>query len=137
MPQLSNPRHERFAQARAEGKTADEAYADAGYSPHRGNAARMSANESIAARVAELQEGAARMTETTVAGLTADLFRIAKAAEDLKEAPGLSVARAALMDIAKLNGLVVDRSENVNRNHAISGEMPTAEDWADKYVTEH
>lgn len=51
---LPNPRHEKFAQALAKGKTADEAYQDAGYKPNRGNAARMKANESIAARVDEI-----------------------------------------------------------------------------------
>lgn len=137
MPQLSNPRHERFAQELAAGKSQDEAYAVAGYSSNRGNAARMKANESIAARVAELQAGAARITETTVAGLTEALFRIARDAEDLKEASGLSVARAALMDIAKLNGLVVERSESTTRHQRVSAELPTAEEWADKYVTEH
>jgi len=54
MPVLKNARHEKFAQAVAKGKTADEAYQDAGYKPNRGNAARMKANESIAARVDEI-----------------------------------------------------------------------------------
>jgi len=29
----------------------------------------------------------------------------------LAEAPGLSVARASMMDVAKLNGLVVDKAQ--------------------------
>jgi phage terminase small subunit len=35
MPVLSNPKHERFAQELAKGKTADEAYQLAGCKPNR------------------------------------------------------------------------------------------------------
>jgi phage terminase small subunit len=35
MPPLENSRHERFVQTLFEGKSADEAYALAGYKPHR------------------------------------------------------------------------------------------------------
>lgn len=60
MPVLSNPRHERFAQELFRGKSAIDAYGDAGYSPDRGAATRLSANVSIVARVRELQETAAQ-----------------------------------------------------------------------------
>lgn len=60
MPVLSNPRHERFAQELFKGKSAIEAYGDAGYSPDRGAATRLSANVSIVARVKELQETTAQ-----------------------------------------------------------------------------
>lgn len=56
MPVLKNAKHERVAQSLAKGLGADKAYAAAGYKPHRGNASRLSANESIKARVAELQQ---------------------------------------------------------------------------------
>jgi phage terminase small subunit len=55
MPVLENPREERFAQARAKGLCADAAYVAAGYKAHRGNASRMSANENVQARIAEIQ----------------------------------------------------------------------------------
>lgn len=67
MPILPNPRHGSFAQALAKGKTADEAYALAGFKPHRSNASRLSANDNIRARVAELQSRAADKAEWTVA----------------------------------------------------------------------
>lgn len=54
MPALSNPRHERFAQELAKGKSADDAYESAGYSPNRGNAATLKKKESISIRVNEL-----------------------------------------------------------------------------------
>ena len=60
MAPLKNQRRELFAQALARGNTADDAYAEAGFSPNRGNAARLKANEDILARVLELQERAER-----------------------------------------------------------------------------
>ncbi|WP_323012905.1 hypothetical protein [Devosia sp.] len=59
MAALKNARHERFAQGLASGKTAEEAYVEAGFRPNRGNAARLKANESIRARAKELTERAA------------------------------------------------------------------------------
>ena len=49
MAPLANPRHERFAQALARGKTAGEAYVLAGYKANDGNASRMRGNEKISA----------------------------------------------------------------------------------------
>lgn len=109
MPVLGNPKHERFAQLLAKGLTADEAYEQAGYKPDRGNASRLTANHNVQTRVAEIQERAAIRAEITVASITERLLAIAEKAESKDEAPMLSVARASLMDAAKLNGLVVDR----------------------------
>ena len=110
MPALENPKHERFAQELAKGRTQAEAYATAGYAPSEPNASRLTSNDKVAARVAEIQERAAVRAEITVAGITDRLLAIAKKGEGKDEAPMLSVARAALMDAAKLNGLVVDRT---------------------------
>lgn len=74
MPVLPNPRHEKFAQALAEGKTADEAYALAGYKPNRGNAARMKANESIMKRVDEIT---AKVNERVMDSLSITKERVA------------------------------------------------------------
>lgn len=110
MPALSNPKHERFAQELAKGKTQAEAYAAAGYAPSEPNASRLTSNDKVRARVAEIQERGAIRAEVTIASLTADLMRLREKGEALGEASGLSVARASVMDIAKLNGLVVDKS---------------------------
>lgn len=118
MPALENAKHERFAQELAKGKTADEAYQEAGYAENRGNAIRLKANERVAARVAEILERAAIRTEITVAGITAKLLAIAEKAETKDEAPMLSVARASYMDAAKLNGLVLDKQELTGANGA-------------------
>lgn len=65
MPQLPNIKHERFCQAVVEGKTQDEAYAIAGYSPARSNASRMISQDNIRARIEEIRaEHAARHSVT-------------------------------------------------------------------------
>lgn len=111
MPVLENARHERFAQALAKGETASAAYEAAGYSPDRGAASRLSANVSIEARVTELLGRAAVRAEISVASISERLMKIASKAEGKSDAPMLSVARATLMDVAKLNGLVTDKRE--------------------------
>lgn len=110
---LKNARHERFAQELAKGKSQVEAYEAAGYKPDRGAATRLSAKVSVQARVEELKEKAAERCVVTVEGITQRLLNIAKKGEgeDVKDPPLLSVARASLMDAAKLNGLIVDRAK--------------------------
>src|SRR6478736_6065006 len=63
---LQHPRHERFAQELATGKTADAAYVLAGYRANRSNAARLSANQDIERRVAEIQSLGAERAAITV-----------------------------------------------------------------------
>ena len=108
---LSNPKHERFAQELAKGKSQAEAYETAGYKPDSGAASRLSGNVSIQARVAELLGKAAVRAELTVATVADNLLRIAEKAEALGEAAGLSVAKAAWMDAAKVSGLIVEKKE--------------------------
>lgn len=58
MPVLRNARHEKFAQLLAQGKTADDAYAQAGFKANRGNAATLKQKQSIQERVSQLLEWA-------------------------------------------------------------------------------
>lgn len=109
MAALSNARHERFAQELAKGETADAAYVTAGFKANRGNAATLKAKQSVKDRVAEIQGKAAVRAEITVASITDRLMRLSDAAEALGDAAGIQAARAAAMDAAKLNGLVVDK----------------------------
>jgi ribonucleotide reductase alpha subunit len=111
MPALKNARHERFAQELAKGAAASHAYAAAGYKPSDQAASRMTRNIKVAARIEELKERAAERTVVTVANLTDRLLKIAEKGEASTEAPMLSVARASIMDAAKLNGLVIDRTQ--------------------------
>lgn len=48
---LKNPRWERFAQALAEGKSATESYAEAGYSPNQGNSSLLKSNQMVSERL--------------------------------------------------------------------------------------
>lgn len=118
MPALSNAKHELFAQAIAKGDTQAEAYVKAGYKPSEPNASTLRSNQKVAARIAELLNGAAKRTEITVASITERLLKIAERGESGTEAPMLSVARASLMDAAKLNGIVVDKGELTGKDGA-------------------
>lgn len=51
---LRNSKHERFAQNLAAGMSQGDAYADAGYRPHRGNASKLAQDQNIVERVQEL-----------------------------------------------------------------------------------
>lgn len=112
---------------------ATEAYAEAGFREDRKNAHRLANDPGVRARITELQERGAMRAEITLADVTANLKRIAEAAEQEGGAPGLSVARAAWMDVAKLNGLVVDKSENVNVVHTISDKPMSEDEWIAEY----
>lgn len=100
MPVLLNPRHEAFAQALAKGKTADEAYAKAGYRANRKNAWRLKTNEDVRGRVAELTGNAAQKAEWTAADRLRMLGDIAKAAA--KKDPRVAVS--AIAEANKMQG---------------------------------
>jgi phage terminase small subunit len=113
MPVLKNPKHERFAQELAKGKTATESYTLAGYAPNQPNAARLISKDMVRARVAELQARSVIKTEITLASLMQEAGEIQAAAQADKQ---YSAATAALTAKAKLAGLWVDKAENTNRN---------------------
>lgn len=108
---LKNARHERFAHGLAKGKCQTDAYEAAGYRPSRSAAARLAADVNICARVAELQGRAAVRAEISVASATEHLLKLAEMAKALGDAPGIQASRASMMDACKLNGLIVDRTE--------------------------
>jgi hypothetical protein len=135
MPTLQNSRHERFAQGLARGLTQAQAHAEAGYCGLPSAACRLFKNPMVQVRIAEIMERAAARAEITVELVTENLVRIAGKAEDTDGAPGLNVARAAWMDTAKLNGLLVDRSEAPGSNvtWVISDRPMTEEEWEETY----
>ena len=109
MPILDNQRHELFAQALARGLPASRAYVEAGYAQNDSNAARLSGNEQVKGRVKELQAKSAERLGYTVEGLSQKL----EEALDLAEKVGSpSAFVSAVMGIAKLNGLLVDKMEH-------------------------
>jgi hypothetical protein len=108
MGPLRNQRHERYALAVAEGHSISEGYRLAGYQKNTGNASRLNANESIQARVAELQASAAAKTAVTLEGILGELADAAAVAKDRGQAQALV---SAAMARAKLAGLDVQRIE--------------------------
>lgn len=98
----------------AKGASQTEAYLAAGYGERgaRQNASALMTNHNVKARIVELQERAANRTEVSVASITERLLKIAENGETEAKNPAmLAVARASLMDAAKLNGLIIDKAE--------------------------
>jgi hypothetical protein len=126
---LTNPRHERFAQALFEGETADEAYVKAGYAKNRGNASRLKANEIVLARLTELQAEAASKSKVTVESICRELDE-ANAVAKAKGQAAAMVSAATLR--AKLAGLMVERVEVGNPSDFDNCEGFT--DIADKMI---
>jgi hypothetical protein len=108
VPLLKNPRHEKFALALAEGKSATDAYALAGYKPCRQNAHRMTTKDDIQARLAEIQGAAAKASEVTIESLLSELEAARAKATDLDQ---LSAAVRAIEAKAKVSGLLIQRME--------------------------
>lgn len=106
MPKLKNARHERFAQGLTAGKTADQAYVDAGFKRNDGNAARLKGNDRIKARVEELQHKAAERAVTTVEDIARQLDDDRGVARKNKQG---SAMVSATMGKAKVLGLIVDK----------------------------
>ena len=103
MGELSNARHERFAQELAAGNPADAAYKAVGYQKHRGNAARLSANEHVKDRVKEIQAIGEERAAVTVHSLIeeAEQARI----KAMGSQNGAAAAISAITAKAKLAGL--------------------------------
>ena len=108
MPILSNPRHERFAHELAKGKSQAEAYEAAGFKRDDANALRLTRNDKIASRVAELLAHAAKRAEVTAESLIAE-------AEEIREkalaAGQYAAAVAAVKEKGVLSGVRVEKSE--------------------------
>lgn len=141
MPVLPHPRHERFAQAVAKGKSNHDAYIYAGYAkgkPNdvRSNAGTLARKPEIAARIAELQDNQARRIGVTVDQLVAELDDFAKLAKRMKH-PAAGVG--AVLAKAKLLGLIVDKAEvdatvrKPSREPTEQRQM-TMDEWREKFV---
>jgi hypothetical protein len=108
MPPLPNPRHERFVQGLVEGKPKVKAYEDAGYSPDRGNAVRLTTNDSILERYAEL-------FDETIPSIVWDRENVNRQYTELllklKRANKLEAASRVVDSLARVNGLIISRHE--------------------------
>jgi hypothetical protein len=137
MPSLDNPRHERFAQELAKGKSQLDAYVEAGYKPDDGAASRLSGNVRIQQRVSEIKDRSAIRTEITLQTLMEEAAEIQRSALAANQH---SAAVAALTAKAKLAGLWVERSENENLNatYVVSSDpVDNVEEWEAEYAQKH
>jgi vacuolar-type H+-ATPase subunit F/Vma7 len=107
MGPLSN-RHEAFCRFLAEGLSITESYERAGYKRNRGNSARLNADERIRARVAELQQEAAKKSVVTIESVCRELDEATAVAKSKGQAQAM-VSAATLR--AKLAGLMVEKVE--------------------------
>jgi hypothetical protein len=110
LPALKNAKHELFAQLIAKGESQTRAYVAAGYAEKgaRAHGARLAANGSVAARVAELQARAVERHDVTVDSLTRDLVGIREKAI-ASDQPAAAVSATKLL--AQIHGLLIERRE--------------------------
>ena len=130
MPALKNQRHEKFALALFEGKSAHQAYIDAGYKQCRQNAARLMTKDDIQARLLELQTAVAKKSEVTVQSLLDELEYARQRADSLDQ---LSACVKAVSEKAKISGLLVQKVE-INNGGAFSPRM-SLEEIADEMLS--
>ena len=137
MSVLKNPRHERFAQLLTHGITADEAHTKAGYRPDRRNVTRLTTNDDIRERVAELQAAAAGQAVIT---LESHLKVLASLRDKACAEGRYSAAIRAEIARGRAAGLYVERIEAQFRGsapgqggrHGRMGEAVRAEAVADE-----
>ena len=135
MSVLKNPRHERFAQLLAAGKTATDAYELAGYKRDAGNSSHLAKSDDITSRVQEITtESLERVRATAaVAAERAAITRqsLTEMARELyaqaKEAGQTAAAVSALKEIGVLAGIRIERSDR-----GPPGEF----DWVEKLTLE-
>ena len=136
MPILLNPRHERFAQELAAGKSAAEAYVRAGYKENRHNASALARTKPIKTRLAEIlterERSATRAAERTVERLAITKQSIIDMLiEDRTLAYKVGQAAAAIAAARligqELHGMFIERRETGQPGEfATSAERQTA-----------
>lgn len=113
MPSGLTPKQQRFVLLIVEGETQSKAYQLAGYAVKNEKTAaeagsRLANNVNVQSEIARLQKAAAERSIVTVESITSNLERISRKAEN---AGSFGPAALAQGMIAKLNGLMIDRSE--------------------------
>ena len=121
MPTLPNAKQELFCQNYVKGMSQAEAYEKAGYVPNRCNASRlMKTNENIPARIAELYD-------ETIPDIKWDRNALNNVYSSIlveaRKAKNLAIAAKVADSIARVNGLIVNRTE-----HGSAGEFDTLSD---------
>ena len=112
MPALDNIKHELFAHELAKGATVDEAYANAGYKPNSGNAARLKGKERIGIRAAELvatRYQVETVDRSWVLAQLQSLYRLTSTPRDGEPTWSPATAKATLELIGKEHSMFIDR----------------------------
>ncbi len=104
------PPQERFVQALARGLNISEAHREAGYKSRR-NATFTLALPNVKARLAALKAETAAANRVSIDEIITRMRGIVDWMEQGSTAAEMNVARAALMDLAKICGLLTDRVE--------------------------
>lgn len=117
-PVSLTPRQQRFIGEYLIDLNATQAAIRAGYSAKTAEVQgpRLLGNIRVAAAIKVAQAKRAEKLELTAASITKHLMAIAETAEAEGSVSGLNVARQALMDVARLNGLIIERHETVVRS---------------------
>lgn len=105
------PRQHRFIDEYLIDLNATQAAIRAGYSAKTAEqqGPRLLGNVGVAAAIKAAQAKRAEKLELTAASIAKQLIAIADKAKAYGSVSGLNVARQALMDVAKLNGLIVEK----------------------------
>jgi phage terminase small subunit len=108
MPVLDNPRHEKFAQYLAQGKTMTEAYELCGYKRSRGNASHLAEKQHIKDRVQQITTKTAAKAAVTAETLLDEFEQVrSQAMKNGREGN----ANNAIKGKAVLSGHWVERKE--------------------------
>jgi len=113
VPPLRNARHEKFCQELAQGRSAAEAYINAGFRASRQNAGRLRTRDDVAARILEIQRVAANRAEITLEGILRELDEAISIAKQ-KGQPNALINAASLR--SRLGGLLTEKIEVTTRN---------------------
>ena len=132
MSVLKNPRRERFAQLLTHGMSADAAHTKAGYRPDRRNVTRLTTNDDIRERVAELQAAAARQAVITLESHLKDLLDLR---EEARKEGRYAAAISAEIARGRAAGLYVERIEAVDRDFVVllPAKVEDTEEWVKLY----
>jgi phage terminase small subunit len=128
MPVLKNPRHERFTQLLASGKTATEAHQLAGFKLDRGNASRLATDPEIQGRVQQITAVGAERAAVTVESLINEAEQARRGA---MEAGQYAAAVAAIKEKGVLSGKRIERSERGQPGEFADLDNMTAEQLAE------
>ena len=130
-----NARQELFVQGLLVGKSAEQAYADAGYKPSRPHASRLATNGNVLARLAELRKPVTKAAQVTLEGHLRDLKVLRDTAA---EAGQYGAAITAEVHRGKAAGLYVERRSSRNENTVVIRDeaLSTINNWVAEQLGE-